>query len=86
MKKISAIQNPDGTYRVTIQDEYTTYDSNNGATVENRCVSTTDIDCPFNKRDSRTGEDYCKCVTTVYQCEYFKMGRDPYYCNWLVEN
>lgn len=43
MKKISAIQNPDGTYRVTIQDEYTTYDSNNGATVENRCVSTTDI-------------------------------------------
>ena len=43
MKKISAIQNPDGTYRVTIQDEYTTYDANNGATVENRCVSTTDI-------------------------------------------
>lgn len=43
MKRISAIQNPDGTYRVTIQDEYTTYDENNGATVENRYVSTTDI-------------------------------------------
>ena len=43
MKRISAIQNPDGTYRVTIQDEYITYDANNGTTVENRCVSTTDI-------------------------------------------
>lgn len=42
-------------------------------------------DCPFNKRDSRTGEDFCKCGETVYDCAYFTMGRDPYYCNWLKE-
>ena len=43
MKRISAVQNVDGTYHVSIQDEYTTYDVENGATVENKCVSTTDI-------------------------------------------
>ena len=41
-------------------------------------------DCPFNHRDGN-GDDYCKCGTTVYECEYFVMGRDPYYCNWLKE-
>ena len=43
MKRISAVQNVDGTYHVSIQDEYITYDVENGATVENKCVSTTDI-------------------------------------------
>jgi hypothetical protein len=43
MKRISAIQNPDGTYHVNIQNEYITYDVKNGATIENKCVATTDI-------------------------------------------
>lgn len=42
-------------------------------------------DCPFNERNSKTGEDFCKFGETVYDCEYFRMGRDPYYCNWLRE-
>lgn len=42
-------------------------------------------DCPFwLKRDSN-GDDYCKCGNTIYDCTYFQIGRDPYYCNWLKE-
>ena len=65
MKKISAIQNPDGTYRVTIQDEYTTYDSNNCATVENRCVSTTDIPRADIKITAYQNEDDDKTIFTL---------------------
>ena len=37
-------------------------------------------ECPFMHNNH-----YCKCGDNVCDCEYFKMGRDPYYCNWLKE-
>lgn len=43
MKEINAVQNNDGTWHVVIKNQYTTYDVENGATVENHCISTTDI-------------------------------------------
>ena len=43
MKKLNAVQNIDGTWHVKIQDEYVTYDKEGYATVENTCVSMTDI-------------------------------------------
>ena len=42
-------------------------------------------DCPFNKVDNRSGDDYCVCGNTTRICGYFEMGRDPYYCKWLKE-
>ena len=65
MKKISAIQNADGTYHVTIQDEYTVHNSNNDITVENRCVSTTDIPRADIKIIAYQNEDDDKTIFTL---------------------
>ena len=43
-------------------------------------------DCPFYAGEDCNG-DVCQAGPQFLtcRCEYFKMGRDPYYCNWLKE-
>ena len=42
-------------------------------------------ECPFCSR-KRQGEEFCSCGNIILDCEYFKNGCNPEYCNWLKES
>ena len=41
-------------------------------------------DCPFHEIGARYS-DLCTCDGYQRPCQFFVMGRDPYYCDWLKE-